>query len=163
MKRVLLLAGALLLLTATPALAQYETPGVITNPATLTPGGTVGVTACCFAPGSVVTFSVGGNVIGTAVAGPDGTASGTFTVPGNLAAGVPAVITASNGTTSTNSGAVPVNGSTTSPTTARVGGLPVTGSGTALPLSLAAAVLLAGGALAVVAGRRRSADTSNRS
>ena len=163
-RRVLLLAGAFLLLSATPALAQYMQPGVQTDSDTVTPGGSIGVAACCYPPGTTVTFSIGGTTLGVAIADANGVAAGTFTVPSNVAAGT-AMVTASGMTSggvliTQTSGALAVG--TTSATNARVSGLPATGSGLALPLSAAGAVLVAAGGLLVLGGRRRRAETITR-
>jgi hypothetical protein len=158
-RRLLLLAGALVLLMATPAHAQYS-PGVITNPQTVVAGNGVEVAACCFQPGTTVTFMVGGATLGTAIANPSGVAGGVFVVPASAGSGA-LTITASGvdaaGNPVTQTGAITVSGGTTA-TTAGVGGLPVTGSDSALPLSLLAAGLVVVGAttLFVVRTRRES-------
>ena len=161
-RRTLLLAGVLLLALAVPAHAQTYTPGVTTDRSTVTPGGSVGVSACCFPPGSTVTFSVGGVVLGLAIANANGVAAGTFTVPSTVAAGTSATVTASSGAISQTSGALTVSGGT-SATTASVSGLPATGSGLALPLSIVSAVLIAAGGLVMLGGRRRHADVPSNS
>lgn len=160
-RRALLLAITLLVALAAPAFAQSYTEGVTTDRASVTPGGQLGVSACCFPPGSTVTFSVGGAVLGIGIANADGVASGTFTVPSNVAAGaatVTASATAPDGTVITQTGALEVG--STSATTAMISGLPVTGSSSSLPLTALAAALVAVGGLAVLAGRRHHEESS---
>ena len=139
---------------ASPAHAQY-TPGVSVVPPNVAPGGSVTVTACCFAPGSTVTFTVGGATLGTALADANGVASGTFTVPANVSGAL--TVAASDGTT-TQSATVTVTGVTA--TTAGVGGLPVTGSD-ARPLGLAAAGLVGAGVLVLIGVTRRRAPAAS--
>ena len=57
--RALLLAAVVVLLTAAPARAQYVQPGV-TQDRPAVPGAPVGLTACCYPPGTPVTFLLGG-------------------------------------------------------------------------------------------------------
>jgi hypothetical protein len=57
-RRMLLVAGLLVLGLAVPAGAQtYGTPGVTTD-VPLAPGAAVTVSACCYVPGTAVTFSL---------------------------------------------------------------------------------------------------------
>ena len=120
-RRLLLLAGALVLMLAAPAHAQY-TPGISVNPPTVVPGGTVTVTACCFQPGSTVTFTIGGATLGTALADANGVATGSFTVPATVPAGAATVAAAgldAGGNPITTTCTATVSGGTTA-TTARM-------------------------------------------
>ena len=167
-RRLLLLAGALLVVlaaSAAPASAQYGGGG-----ATATANGrNVTVDACCFAPGSTVTFTAGGNVLGTAVAGSDGRAVGSFTIPASVASGnvtVTAAGTGSNGQPVSVNTAVRLPGSGAGNQGQGQGNqgsgqLPRTGSGIALPLSIGGALLIGLGGLFVLTTRRRqTADVS---
>jgi hypothetical protein len=157
-RRMLLLAAALVVVIAAPAYAQYN-PGVTT---TVNPNGTATFTACCYQPGSTVTFSVGGVVIGTSAVNAAGVATGTFAVPAGVAAGTNTVTAAGTGSTGaavTETGSVVVGGTTA--TTAVTGlRLPATGSSPAtVPIGLIAVGLVVAGSLALLGARRRDSSS----
>jgi LPXTG-motif cell wall-anchored protein len=164
-QRLLLLAGAFVLLLATPAHAQY-TPGVSVTPANPTAGAQATLTACCFQPGSPVTFSVGGAALGAPVtANASGVATLTFTVPAGVSGAVTVVASGVDATgaplTTSGTATVAAGGGGTPATTAGINGLPVTGSDSAVPMSLVAAGLVALGALMLFVVRTRRESVSH--
>jgi len=160
-RRIFLLAGLLVLLGASPALAQYNPKSITVNPTTAQVGGSVAVSASCFTAGSTVTFALNGTAVGTAVANAQGTANFQLTIPAGTAAGS-ATITASGsdcstGAPTTVTATVNVAGATVTVP----GSLPVTGSSNTGLLTAGGAALVGGGAMIVlVTRRRRSLPTS---
>jgi LPXTG-motif cell wall-anchored protein len=191
-RRTLIGAAVVLLTLAIPTAVSaqpYGAPGISTS-APLVPGATVTLTACCFVPGTEVVFSatregqppvVAGS---TVVAGPDGVATLTTTVPADAppgtvvihAAGTPLagyepapaaplpIVSAPLETTTTlvepppTTAAAVAAEAVDAASGATTGQLPVTGSELARPLSLVALVLLAGGAAVLVVRRRHVTD-----
>jgi LPXTG-motif cell wall-anchored protein len=154
-RRMLLLAGALVVVLAAPAYAQYNTGVTTTNNA----DGTKTFSSCCYQPGSVVTYSVGGVTLGTATVNADGVAM--FSAPASVPAGatVMASGTATDGTTVSQTGTVAAGETPMAPPPVMGRTLPVTGSSAAVPLGLVAAGLVVAGGLVVLGARRRaSAD-----
>jgi LPXTG-motif cell wall-anchored protein len=168
MRRLLLLAGAFVLLLATPSYAQYV-GGVATDTPTVAPGEPVTLTACCFQPGTAVTFSGPGGALTTVTADANGVATTTVGVPATAATGTVTVTAtgvdaAGNPVSETGSVTIAVAAATedvtggVTATTIGSSGLPVTGSDSSLPLSFLAAGLVVMGAatLLIVRHRRES-------
>lgn len=82
---IIIAAGALLLLLVGPAQAQDPYSGTLTGGggrgSAVAPGSTHTVSGGGYAPGATVTFTIDGITLGTAVAGADGVATLSFTVP----------------------------------------------------------------------------------
>jgi hypothetical protein len=95
-RRLLIVAGALLLFSAAPAYAQY--PPIVVTPGSVVAGNDVTVTGTGCPPNVPVTISIqlqsGGPIIqvGTGTTGPDGTFQVVFTVPADTEPGVYIVI-----------------------------------------------------------------------
>jgi LPXTG-motif cell wall-anchored protein len=154
-KRILLLAGALLVVFAAPAAAQYA-PGGVTSDVN---GRNITLEACGYAPGSTVTFSTGGTVLGSATAGSDGCAVGNFVISGNIASGnvsITASGTGANGAALNQSTTVQLPGQGAGNQGQGQGNLPRTGSNLTVPLSMAGAALIALGGFVVMTNRRRT-------
>jgi len=153
----LLLATALLFATAGPASAGNgygDEDTIAVSDSTVVAGQPITVTACCFAPGSTVTFTLEGLVVGTATADANGVATLTFTMPdlgpgtyrleasGTGADGQPLVVSTTLTVGGTGRGA----GS---------GALPTTGSDSSLPMSQIGIGAVAGGGLLVLLAKKR--------
>jgi hypothetical protein len=155
-KRLLALAAVLLIAMAGTAAAQAYPPGgntITANDTTVAPGDSITLTAQIFRPGSVVTFTMGSVVLGTATANSSGVASLTTTIPAGTAPGTHTI--QATGTSSTGAPLTVV----LSITVAAGGtGLPVTGSPSTAPMTqIAIGAVAAGGLLLLLANRRRSA------
>jgi LPXTG-motif cell wall-anchored protein len=163
-KKLVALSAVLLLAMAGPAhagdgYADEDTATV--SDSTVTPGQSVTVTGEVFQPGSSVTFSLSGSVLGSATANQAGVASLTFEVPG-LDAGTYTVEVSGTG-----ADGLPLTVSTTFEVLAAgsgAGDLPTTGSsGTVSMTQIAVAALAGGGLLVLLANKRRTAkaDTAD--
>ena len=174
LKRAILVAASLVLLTASAAAAQQYPPAVNSltlSPGSAAPGSQVTATAQSFEPGSTVSFELNG-VLGTATADASGVATLTFTVP-DLAPGeytVTATGTGADGEPLTVEstltvlapGAAGDGGAVTGGEAdgAADGGLADTGqSGTGSLTRLGAALLAFGGIAVLTARKRRAAAT----
>jgi LPXTG-motif cell wall-anchored protein len=167
-RRLFAIAGLLVAVTALtmgtqPAAAQYAGAGTATvsNP-TPTPGGSTSITACCFQPGTTVTFTLdGGTVVGTAVAGSTGAATATVTIPAGTSVGAHTITAAGSNITdgtplTVTADLTVVAGVVVTAAPAATGTLPKTGSSfTTLLLTGAGVGLVVVGGLVVLAGRRR--------
>lgn len=162
----MLLAVTLLAVVAVSAPAQAQTPypttpTLTTDSPSAPAGSTVDLIGAGWPAGATVTLSYSGGTIGTVVAGADG----AFSFPWNTA-GVAAgtyVVTATDGTSTVNTeitltaAADVVTPATVTPAqTAGTGTLPRTGSEASDVLRIGA-LLVAAGAILVLATRRRSA------
>jgi LPXTG-motif cell wall-anchored protein len=195
-RRTLIGAAVVLLTLAIPTAASaqpYGAPGITTD-APLVPGATITVTACCFQPGTEVVFTAARVEPGpqgfalpdnTAVAGPDGVAALTTTVPPDAPPGtvviqatgtplagyepgpaaplpivsaLPETTTTMAVTPPTSTAAVAAEAIESAAGATATGQLPVTGSELGRPLSLVALVLVAAGAAVLVARRRHVTD-----
>lgn len=159
LKRLALVATGLLLFAAAPAAAQQYPPAEDTltlSDSTVTVGQEVTASASTFEPGSSVAFEIN-PPLGSATADVNGVATLTFTVP-DLAPGdhtVTASGTGTDGAPLTVSATLTIVGESAGAGGAGGGPLPATGNDSSVPLARIGAVLLAGGALAVLAARKR--------
>lgn len=84
-KRILLLAAVFLAVAAAPVAAQDDGYGpdesFVVDDTTVRPGDVVGVSGTGCPPGSTVTFTIDGEVVGTATADDDGAFDGDVTIP----------------------------------------------------------------------------------
>lgn len=149
---------------ASAASAQYPPvgPSFTASSSTVAAGGSVTLTASGYSPGAVVTFTLHASThpLGSATAGPDGTATLHATVPASLPPGTYLVSATSPGvptqylhiTVTAKGAAAPV---ATGPKSAAGAVLPRTGSDMTPTLVRGAAVSLAAGGLLLMAARRR--------
>lgn len=155
LKKILLLAAALVAFVAAPAAAQYPETGVLdseisnTNPQ---PGEAFTVSGTCEADDTVVVALSGVGTLATIPVGDDGSFSGSVTIPSDLAPGT-YTLTVTCGPevqsfTITVGGAT---GGTGSGPLARTGS-----SGTGRLVQVGGVLLLAGAAVALVASKRRT-------
>jgi LPXTG-motif cell wall-anchored protein len=145
---IAVLIGALMMSSAAGAQYQPGQPGLVLTPSTTTPGGAVTALGFGCPPGSIVTITIDGKVVGTTVAADDG--KGSFQVP------ITAPTTPGQFTVTATCGVTIVSSILTviaAPTTAAV--LPQTGSDSTLSLSRLGLVLIAGGGLLILAVRKR--------
>jgi LPXTG-motif cell wall-anchored protein len=167
-RKLMVVLGAALAMTLFPLAAahaqSYPPNGTVeSSDPTPAPGGTITVTACCYMPGSTVTFSftapseLAGAAAGdavTAVADANGVATAEITLAED-ASGTVTIYASGTGTDGN-----PVTNTTTVTVSADGGGeaapLPRTGSDNSTPMVAFAIVLLCMGAAGVVVGRRRS-------
>ena len=142
---------------------NYPPPGhairPIGNPSLqYVPGGPAAFEAECFLPGSTVTFTLDGEVLGTAVANDDGlaTLSGA-TIPADTPLGPAEVVatgTSCDGEALTLVLSVTIVAAQAPPAEP----LPRTGSSSSVPMAqIAVATIVAGGFLLIMANRRRAA------
>lgn len=162
-------------------LAECAVDSLTVSDETLDPGQSFTVTARGFRPGTTVTFTVDGQVLGTAVADEQGVATATLTLPAGIgpgrhtllatgtgADGQPLVVSqilSVNGATRTPVGVVTPGASTRAPATGSTpssssrGRLARTGS-TVVPAAVAGVgLVLAGSAVARAAKKKKTATT----
>ncbi len=159
-----LAAITLVLLSAPNAYAGNIPPTACTvvSDSTLEPGQTVTARADGSDAGSPVTFAFDGVVVGTVTTDANGQASIEFTVPAGTTPGINAITVTcvNNGQTEVLGTTVSVLGATATPppraAPASGGGtaLPIIG-GNSLPMAQLGAVLVGGGGLVVLVGRKR--------
>lgn len=146
-----LLVGLFVVPATAPASAQYT--GVqcafVLTPIEVAPGETVTALGFGAPAGSVVTASVDGQVVGSAVAASDGQGSFSITFTAPQSAGDVNVTVVCGDANLSNLLTVRSN------PTAGGGNLPATGSGETLPLARLGVLLLMAGAFLVLAVRRR--------
>ena len=78
-RKILLVAVALVALMATPAAAQY--PGLTVNPGTVRPGGNADFAGKGCQPGETVVIRLDGTTVATVTSDTSGEFSGSFVVP----------------------------------------------------------------------------------
>ena len=147
-RRMLILAAVALVAFAPMAAAQYQ-PGngsASVSDSTVSRGQSVTVSASGCTAGSTVTFFFDGNSAGSATADSSGTASTGITIPSDASFGTHTI------TNSCNDAVLSI----TVVSGVAATSLPRTGSDHSLPLARIAIVLIAAGALLVVATRDRS-------
>lgn len=162
-KKLLLLCAALLIATAGTAAAQdaYPPPQgeqIQVSDATPEPGQQITLRACCFMPGTTVTFTLYSQpvTLGTATADADGWATLVATIPAGTAPGVHTIEATGIGLdgqplTVTQQITVVAPGGAGQP-------LPRTGSDSTVPMTqIAVAAIAGGGLLVLLANKRRSA------
>lgn len=167
-KKILLLSAALLFVTAGTATAQdaYPPPegeAITVSDATPAPGQQITIQACCFQPGSTVTFTLYSQpvTLGTATADANGVATLVATIPSNIAPGPHTIEATGIGmdgqpltVTQQITVVAPGDGTGTG-----AGDLPRTGSDSTLPMTqIAIAAIAGGGLLVLLASKRRKAD-----
>jgi LPXTG-motif cell wall-anchored protein len=173
-KRMLVLAVAVVGLMATPAMAQQYPPGenlITVSDTAPCPGDAVSVSAKTFQAGAAVTVKLGDTVVGTPAAGANGVVELEITIPAGQAQGAVAVTATGPGADGAVSltASVDVTACNESPaTTVPAGGgggagggdLPRTGSdGTMTLVRVGVALAALGGVLLAVASKRRRRPT----
>lgn len=153
---------AVLVGLASPAYAQYQGQNFVAcTPATANPGSNVACEAGYFQPGSTVTWTLFSTPVnlGTSVADSNGIARISFTMPTGMSLGAHTVQATGTSFDGVGQTALTVTAGITLGNavsqTAPTGNLPVTGSDTGYMTTIAVA-LVAGGALLVLATRRKS-------
>lgn len=113
MKKMMLLAVALVALIASPASAQYSGSTLVLSKSSIVPGGSLDVSCNALKPGAPYSFTFDGKTVGTGTVNADGTAVGTFTSDSSTAPGTHqlAIVTADGSCT----GTVQVLGATVNP------------------------------------------------
>jgi hypothetical protein len=170
LKRIAVLAGAMVALAAAPAAAEGYPPGddlLTVSDATPCPGDTVTVTAQTFTPGSPVDVSFDTTHLSSATAGDDGVVTVEATIPEGTPLGQHMFTAIGGGidvaqAVHVTSTVEVVSCDAAAPTpvaSSGGGGLPTTGSNTTMTLVRIGLVLaaLGGVILAVTTKRRRSA------
>jgi LPXTG-motif cell wall-anchored protein len=171
-KRMVVLAMALVALMATPAMAQQYPPNenlITVSDTTPCPGQSVTITAQTFTAGGAVTVKIGGAVVGTPTADANGKVSLDATIPAGQAQG--AVQVTATGPAGADTPTLTVNAAVdivacneTPATTAPAGGggaggggdLPRTGSDSTMTLvRVGVAMAAVGGLLLAVSSKRR--------
>jgi LPXTG-motif cell wall-anchored protein len=169
-KRVVVLAVAIVGLTALPAAAQQYPPNenlITVSNTTPCPGQSVTIAAQTFTPGGAVTVKLGDSVVGTPTADASGKISLQATVPSSQKLGTVTVTATGPGSddqpslTVTASIDVTACNATPPPTAPSAGGtsgspLPRTGSDSTMTLvRVGVALAAAGGVLLAIASKRR--------
>jgi len=163
LKKVVLLAAALVLVTAGTAAAQDYPPAgdtVTVSDTTVEPGQSITLSARTFQAGSTVTFTLFSApvVLGTATANSSGVATITATIPANTAPGTHTIEA-----TGVDEAGNPLTVTTTITVLGGAADLPTTGSASTTPMTqVALAVLAGGGLLVLLANRRRTTKTEVR-
>jgi trimeric autotransporter adhesin len=175
-KRMVVLAMALVALMAAPAMAQQYPPNenlLTVSDTTPCPGQSVTITAQTFAPGGAVTVKIGDAVVGTPTADADGKISIDAAIPAGQAQGAVQVTATGPGGADTpelvvNAAVDVVACNETPPSTAPAGGggaggngdLPRTGSDSTMALVRVGVALAAvGGLLLALSSKRRKHRT----
>lgn len=146
--------------------AQYsEAPTVEIDDTTVEAGDELGVTGSNCPPGSTVTLTIDGEVVGTTTAGDDGTFATDVTVPAGLTPGTYTLTAECDGQTATTQfdvvaagggGGDPGGGGGTGGGGTGGGALARTGTDLDLPVQIGVALVALGGvAMALSSGRRR--------
>lgn len=183
-RKILILAGALIMLWAAPAAAQY--PPLIVSPGTVAPGGAVTITGSGCRPGIPVIITLlpgdhtgdaralaralppGAIVLATGVTGPDGTYTITVTIPPGTTPGVYTIeATCGSHVQDALINVAPASVVTTTPGTGVSGGggtsgggpLAHTGTNNIVPFTRIGLALVAAGGLMLLAMRRRRSRT----
>jgi hypothetical protein len=161
----ILAAAALMALMAVPALAQ-EYPPPTTQPTvgatttTTTPGGTITIVGEGFQPGTTVTATLGGQVVGTTQVLADGTFRLDATIPANLAPGTYTITVAGTGADG-QPASFDVQVTVAAPgAVVPAPGLAATGGSVSVSALLAIALLLVGG-FALLGARARARATAD--
>lgn len=153
---------ALLASVATASAQAYPPPrNIIIAPGNpdlvFPPGQPATFQAECFLPGSTVTFTLDGVVLGTAVANDDGVVTITATIPADTPLGPATVIatgTGCDGQVLSLALGITIAAAQAPPAEP----LPRTGSSSSLPMAqIAVATIVAGGFLMIMANKRRAA------
>jgi LPXTG-motif cell wall-anchored protein len=159
--------GAISLVGLAPAAHADDsytgTCSIFITPLEVAPGGTVTITAKGFNPGADVMFTVDSTTtIGTATADGDGTASITWTIPNDFVLGDHAIAAAGDGCTDPAQveAEVTVVAAAAQTQTPTSGTLPRTGGDFSYLLRIGI-VLVAAGALVVLATRKRASHSSS--
>ena len=142
-RKILLVAVALVALMATPAAAQY--PGLTVNPGTVRPGGNADFAGKGCQAGETVVIRLDGTVVSTVTSDTSGEFSGSFVVPAGTSAGVHTVTSTCGSLVQT--AQVTVLGTAVTPPRTGSGTLPRTGSEVNTMGLFGAGLLAAGGAV----------------
>ena len=152
-RKILLVAVALVALMATPAAAQY--PGLTVNPGTVRPGGNADFAGKGCQAGETVVIRLDGTVVSTVTSDTSGEFSGSFVVPAGTSAGVHTVTSTCGSLVQT--AQVTVLGTAVTPPRTGSGTLPRTGSEANTMGLFGAGLLAAGGAVMLATRKRRVA------
>lgn len=161
LKRMIALAGLLLVMFAPAAHAQYVPgqPGFILEPDTLPEGGGVShASGVGCPPDSHGTFTINGQTVGTTVANsdPDGLFSTDLQIPASLGPGEYTVVLECGGVVMTNS--LTITAVPTSATAGQAGGsaLPRTGTDVTVLVRIGLALAVVGGLFVLGARKKRA-------